>query len=172
MNRPPCTPRIYLDTKIVSLLVLVIGCLSACQTDTAPSTHPMLPPDFALRFHVLGKPSSDEPLRQRSQYVLEPDRGFHVAVGAGAVIDYYPPLTARISRVEYYDICQHVMRNHLMAEPTSPAVIDGTPGLRYDVLIIAHGRTHRYTTTPPESPPTVQLLRKLTELRAAAFTAP
>jgi hypothetical protein len=48
----------------------------------------------------------------------------------------------------------------LLSVPMNPAV--------YEVAIRANGHTHRYATTPAESPPTVSLLLMLTNLRESS----
>ena len=63
------------------------------------------------------------------------------------------------------------------AEPTSPtaeADLAGTAStpVLYRVTIISHGRTHRYATTPAESPPTSELIERLIELRAPVIPVP
>lgn len=138
------------------------GCTK--NTPLTGRTHPALPTDFALRFHVAGSANSDNLLEKTSQYVLEPNRHLHVALGAGATARFYPRLTRVITRDEYYDLSRHVFSHHLMAEPTSPGVrVSHTP-VRYELEITAHGRTHRYATTAAESPPTLQLLKSLANL--------
>lgn len=150
-------------------LLPVLGCRpnSSLQPgQTLP--RPGLPPDFALQFHVAGDPSTNDPLRQTSQYVLEANRHLHVATGPTATRHAYPPLTRVIPHAEYEHLIRHVMRSHLMAEPTSPAAESSNATLRYEVTLFANGRTHRYATTPAESPPTVQLLQKLVKTRSPA----
>jgi len=134
---------------------------------TTGMTHPMLPPDFALRFCVAGTGSSDHPLEQTSQYVVEPNRDLRVMVGPTATAKYYPPKSRTLQREEYYDLAQYALSSYLMSEQTSRGAGAGHPKVRYSVEITAHGHTHRYATTPDESPPTVQLLRRLVVLHTA-----
>ena len=160
----------FIGFKRLCWVMMTIGLvvrLQACGPveQLVGHAHPTLPPDFALRFHVAGDPRADDLLLKTSQYLVEPNRQFRVALGAGATIDYYPKLTRRsISRAEFYELCQHVHLHHLMSEPTSVGSEGGGVNIRYAVEISAQGRTHRYRTTPDESPPTVELLRLLIAL--------
>lgn len=151
------------------LLLPVLGCHPNRSSQLGQALpRPGLPPDFALQFHVIGDPSTNDPLRQTSQYVLEANRHLHVATEPTATRHFYPPLTRVFSHAEYENLIRHVLRCHLMAEPTSPAAESSNATLRYEVIIFANGRTHRYATTPAESPPTVQLLQKLAKKRSPA----
>lgn len=161
-------------TRWATVIFLLVH-TAACETRQPPDpvSHPWLPPDFAIQFFVEGNPHSTNPLTQTAQFVVEPNRQLRVALGPDAAVDSYPDQPTTISRAEYFDLSQHIMRHHLLAEPTSPAAEDNVQDeVRYDVLIMANGRTHRYTTTPPDSPPTVQLLVKLTQLRPPSRANP
>jgi len=159
-------PVSYRFIQAGAVMVLAAAVFQGCRQPGGGvgSTHPALPPDFALRLHVTGKSDSDNLFHRTAQYVVEPDRQLRVALGAGAKIDYYPRPTRILSRAAYYDLSQHVHRHHLMAEPASIGSEADDVDVRYEVEITAHGRTHRYTTTPDESPPTLGLLRRLAGL--------
>jgi hypothetical protein len=60
-----------------------------------------VPADFALIFNVQNPATSDDPLRQSSQYVLEPDRNLRVALGSATSEAYFPRLTRQITPEEY-----------------------------------------------------------------------
>jgi len=161
--------RIKFHTTCLFLLLPVLGCHPNSSPQPGQTlSRPGLPPDFALQFHVVGDPFTNDPLRQTSQYVLEANRHLHVATGPTATRDSYPPLTRVIPHAEYEHLIRHVLRCHLMAEPTSPAAESSNTTLRYEVTLFANGRTHRYATTPAESPPTIQLLQKLVKIRSPA----
>ncbi len=152
--------------SLVLLLVGVYPWLGACsQTpNNAGLSHYMLPPDFALLLHVDGERATNNPLRQTAQYLVEPNRAFHAAVGGNIAADFYPQPIKTISREEYYDLAGHALANQLMAEPTSPRSQFVDARVVYTVELRSHGLLHRYTTTPEESPPTVQLLKRLVSL--------
>jgi len=150
------------------LWIIAMASVQGCdRTDRLLGhTHPALPPDFAMRFHVSGDAGSDNLLRKTSQYVIEPNRSLRTAFGSMATIDSYPDLTRRsICRAEFYDLSQHVYLHHLMAEPTSMGSKASNAPVRYEVELTTHGQTHRYATTASESPPTVELLRLLVALQ-------
>lgn len=155
-------------------MVLVVGLQGCDRTENLVGrAHPALPPDFALRFHVSGGVGSNDFLYKTSQYVVEPNRQLRMAFGAGVTADDYPNLVRRtISRAEFYDLSQHIDRHHLMSEPTSVGSEAPDVTVRYKVEITSHGRTHRYATSPAESPPSVQLLRLLIALHAGSPTGP
>ncbi len=147
------------------------GVLAACAPRAQPASH-RATPDFAVVFLVRGEASSANLLRQTSRYVLEANRSLRSVRGAAATRRTYPPLRRRLTAPETESIFDHLRRHQLLAEPTSPgadqkaAGADDDPDAQtviYELSITAHGRTHRYATTPRESPPTIQLLKMLAQ---------
>ena len=165
LGMSPCLRMRWLGMALFLHVTSIASCSgpvrSTWQTPPAP------PPDFALQFVVKGVVWSDNPLRQTSHYVLEPNRHLRVAIGPYMTAQAYARHQQAISRTAFNRVIEHVLSNHLMAEPTSPGAERDVTGrddpdtVRYHVAITAYGRTHRYITTPAESPPTVQLLHML-----------
>ncbi|MCC7147082.1 MAG: hypothetical protein IT443_11610 [Phycisphaeraceae bacterium] len=170
----------------VTLLLAVHGCAGT------PTDDQNVPPDFALELTVktvqpaaqvegdvasanrLGVPN-EQAMRQPSQYVLEPNRRLHVAIGPYATERYFPGVTRLLKPDDMQTLWQIIRSHHLLAEPTSPkakALLDNDSQTQptqqeviYRVRIRASGRIAGYATTPEESPPTVRLLAELVRLR-------
>jgi len=154
----------------------LLVCLTLLAACTSPARDPELeqlgvPPDFAVDLYVRAArgESSDNPLRQTSKTVLEANRKLRVAVGDAARANYYPKIVRIVDAPQVEQAYAIVHNANLMIEPTSPdaeAIQSGTKtGVLYQVTLTAFGRTHTYATTPTESPPTAQLLKKLVDLR-------
>ena len=150
----------------LTCLMITGGC--SMQTD-ASVNHTDAPPDFALNVLVVGPPDEANPLRKTSRYLLESNRTLRAIRGSRATNLTFPPIARRLGRSDVNSLARLVARHHLMAEPTSPLaeVADDGNGKRavlYELEITAHGRVHRYRTTPPESPPTIRLVAELARL--------
>lgn len=167
---------------LLLLPVLLIAC-------TSPHEDPRLvdlatPTDFSVVLRVRPAPApggaaasaSANPLNEASGYAVEPNRRLGVTRGRAADTRY-PVFSRVLTRHEYDDLFTLVSNNHLIAEPTSPGAEAFGLGKTkasalYEVEITAFGRTNRYRTTPDESPPTVELLTRLIQLRTAPAPAP
>ena len=161
---------------VVALLV-VCSALAGCRKPIAMPPKPTVPSDFVLTVNIRGDSGPHEPGRYPSQYIVEPDRRLRAALGAGVSPHYYPKLTRVLTPGQMQSLWEQIERNHLTAEPTSPtaeADLLGTTSapVLYRVTIISHGRTHRYATTPAESPPTRKLIEQLIDLRAPVIPVP
>lgn len=162
---------------IFTLLVLAATLLlpAAC---TSPHSDPALlsvrtPTDFSLVFRVIGDGTSSQPMSQTTVQTIEPNRRMGLLRGQAALNNRYPPFLRHLTRAEYEALFKLVSNNHLLAEPSSPgseafALGKTKAAALYEVEISAFGRTNIYRTTPSESPPTVQLLTRLIELRQAS----
>lgn len=160
------------------MLTALIAMLSACAGPEPAAAPPgRMPPDFALVVTVIGDPLGSHPMRESARYILQPSRDFHAARGRGAVggptaSGYFPHASRRLSPAQMEYLHGFIDYYELAAEPTSPnarVILDGET-LRRDTVLIeveltAFGRTHRYITTPAESPPTARLLEMLVLLR-------
>lgn len=158
------------------LLLLPVVLLTAC---TSPHQDPRLahiatPTDFSVVVRVRPAPgpgsATSNPLNETSVHAVEPNRRLGVTRGRSADTRY-PGFVRVLTRQEYDDLFKLVSNNHLIAEPTSPGAEAFGLGKTkasalYEVEITAFGRTNRYRTTPDESPPTVELLTRLIQLRS------
>jgi hypothetical protein len=164
--------KVPLSLCLLLLLAPLHGCVEP-NRDPALAKIAM-PSDFALELTVHGDPAASDPLRQPSQYVLEPNRRLRAVTGLPAGARSFPRLVRVLSPADYEALYQIIDDAHLMVEPTSPGAealragkAPESPAL-YELRIHAHGRTHRYATTPTESPPTVRLHARLAELATGA----
>ncbi len=141
-----------------------------CSSRTAaPLNGTKTPPDFALNVLVRGPLDETNRLRQTSRYVLESNRTLRATRGRGAIPLTYPPIARRLGPAQVESLVRLVARHHLMVEPTSPsaeaaAAPGAGPEVIYELQITSNGQTHRYRTTPDESPPTIRLLTELVRL--------
>ncbi len=147
----------------------LLGGAGGCSTPAAvPSSGTDTPPHLALNVLVMGQPDATNGLRRTARYVLESNRTLRVAHGREAIRLTYPPIARRLGQAQIASLVRLVVDQHLMAEPTSPLAEASGRGEKADVLyeleIASDRRTHRYRTTPDESPPTVRLLAELVRL--------
>lgn len=151
----------------MAAVLTLAGCVSP-QRDPR-LTHKEMPIDFAVHVYVEGDPAVTDPLRQTSQYILQPDRLLRVAVGPGVTAGYFPRATRALTPAEMEALWGHVRESGLMHEPTTaPATQPSESGIRYHVEITAHQQVHEFVTRPEESTATVELLMQLAKLRGAA----
>jgi hypothetical protein len=164
--------------RMVMVMLVLAGWASGCRLSPQDPWQATgsYPADFALVLVVqvaqdaatpAERPAEDEaaatdPTRQPSQYILEPDRTLRVALGPGVSQRIYPPATASLSPAEVGELHALVERGDLMHfQPPGPPA----GPVRYQVILTAQGRTHRYETGPQDSPATEALLRRLVVLR-------
>jgi len=154
---------------VVAFALTLFGCNPPPVKQGA--TEMSIPADFAIQLRVHGKPGAKEVSQQTVDYVVEPNRAFHVAGGSwGSQGRVFPPLLRHLDYQEFNSLFRIVAGNNLAVEPSSPngeaAAKGKSPGtVWYEVVICSGGRTHKYSTTGEESPPTSQLLGRLHELR-------
>lgn len=163
---PMCNPVGWCGCVMTA--ILLVGCLDASRDPAFVDHGP--PSDFAIRIYVVGRDDADQPARQTAQYVVESDRTFRFAAGAGVGPQTFPPPIVRLSPAQMTSLWGRVQRHHLLAEPTSPRgqryLEQGeNVGVLYRVSLSARGRVHEYTTTAVESPPTMLLMRYLLGFR-------
>ncbi|MDX1681970.1 MAG: hypothetical protein R3336_02510 [Phycisphaeraceae bacterium] len=156
---------------LAALLVLLSPLLAGCESQTKP-IGVAVPDDFALVIVVTPKVSTRHPLLRPRRLTLTIDRQLRMARGDAAPWVTHPPVARRLGPIQLESIWNQIRARHLMSEPTSPYAMAlrqssapaGATALKatlYEVTIRAWGRTHRYATTPSESPPTANLLRQL-----------
>jgi len=134
-----------------------------------------MPTDFALEVYVIGKGDASADLANRTaHYVVEPNRRFRVTAGPRATERRFPRIARVLRPWEYEDLFARIKSGSLMTEASTDAGLrlaawpDESGALGYDVLITAYGKTHRYATTPEESPATASLVARLAELPSGA----
>ena len=159
------------------LLTTTWALFSGCTTSCPVARSAAVPNDFALQVHIDGQADANEPHRQRSQYILEPNRQLHVALGAAATDNYFPKPARKLTFGEVQTLYHHIYHLHLMSQPERRGTSWHTTNradspIRYQVQITAHGRTHRYTTTPDKSPATLRLIRLLIRMRQPILPVP
>lgn len=156
----------------VSLLTLALLVAACGSPDWHSDRLEAVPPDFSLELTVLAEgPSSSDPLRRPSQYVLESDRTLRVALGPGSDRVTYPPPTATLSPAQVEELYRLIRRHGLLDAPATPDSPESGP-VTYRVVITANGRRHRYSTTPQASPGARALLGRLVELRGGLLPGP
>lgn len=159
----------------LSRLMLLLAALApaGCRTqaDDPRLASIAMPPDFAIEFLQRGQLAGDNPAKQSTYYVVESNRRLRASLGALAESRAFPPIARVLTPAELEALFEFVRDRHLLTEPTSPraeALRAGQgDGVLYEVTLAAHGATHRYATTPAESPATAQLFLQLEALRAS-----
>ncbi len=153
------------------------ACVAQPLDGPPPGAARQAPGDFSLLVHIEGDRPAYEPAGYTSQYVIETNRRLRVALGPGARADYFPRKTCRLTTDQIELLYHFVIENHLPAEPSSPqaesrAGGDAPASIVYTVTLSGEGSTHRYRTTPDESPATLALVRRLIELRSPYLPVP